>query len=109
MAELTAQEITLEGTQLSFTVASSEDTFKNDGKRKLFLKNTDSTSHDVTIVAQKKCNHGFLHDQTISVPASSEVVVSNIENGRFNDENGMVHLTYGGNEAMFEVAVTKDY
>lgn len=108
MAEITKDDINLDGYTVSLTAASSEDTFKNNFKNLvLILKNTDTSSNDVTIVAQNPCNQGTLHDQVISVGASETVLVSNIDTYFYNDDSGMVHVTYGGDEADFEVGVAR--
>lgn len=108
MAEIAKDDINLSGYTISLTSASAEDTFKNNFQDLvLILENTDSTSHDAKIVAQETCNLGHLHDQVVSVGASSTVIVSNIDESIFNDDNGLTHITYGGNEAMFKVGVAR--
>ncbi|MGM0409460.1 MAG: hypothetical protein ACQEQF_01755 [Bacillota bacterium] len=108
MAELDVQNANLDGSELTYTAASAEDTFNNNSNDiELLLKNSDTASHTVTIVAQKDCNHGFLHDEEIEVSADSTFVVRDIERSRFNDDQGQVHITYGGDETNFEVAVVK--
>lgn len=108
MAEIAKDDIGINGYSISLTSASAEDTFKNNFKDLvLILENTDSTSHDATIIAQNECNQGHLHDEVVSVGASSIVIVSDIEGNIFNDDNGLTHITYGGDEAMFEVGVAR--
>ncbi|MFP4017693.1 MAG: hypothetical protein ACOC5T_01155 [Elusimicrobiota bacterium] len=108
MAEIDVKNVTLDGLELEYTAASSEDTFANSSDNtRLYLKNSDTSSRTATIVAQKECNHGELHDQEVEVPGETTVVVEDIESARFNDENGKVHITYDGDEGDFEVAVTR--
>jgi hypothetical protein len=108
MAEILKDDIDYDGYSMSLVVASAEDTFKNNFKNLvLIFKNTDASSHDVTLVAQNPCNQDVLHDKIITVGASSTVIVSDIDNSIFNDDNGMVHMTYDGNEGMFEVGVAR--
>lgn len=106
MAELTAQEVATDGTELTTAATEATDTFANNGKMIVKLVNSDSSSHDVTLVAQTECNHGTLHDITITVPASSEVLAGTFEKARFNDsDTKLATIDYGGQEANFEVAV----
>ena len=96
MAELQIGKIGLEGFTLNLVSADSGgDSFRNTSNDNvLFLENTGASEVTVTIVAQKKCNHGVLHDKEITVPAGEQVAVADIERSRFNDDNNMVHVTY---------------
>ncbi|MFW6015305.1 MAG: hypothetical protein ACOCRK_02645 [bacterium] len=105
MASLSIQDIDLDGVELTYTTATTEDTFNNNYDNIiLFLKNTDTSTHTATLVAQKECNQGFLHDQEIDVSAEEVRIITDIDSSRFNDENNEVHITYD-DDTMFEVAV----
>lgn len=96
MAEITVNDIGLNTTEMALVAASAGgDTFKNTkGNVILILENSSASPVDATVVAQTPCNHGTLHDEVITVPANGSVVVADIEKARFNDEDGMVNLTY---------------
>jgi hypothetical protein len=106
MADLTIHDINLDGVELTYVSADEEgDTFRNNGNMILFVKNTDAVdSHTVTLVAQKECNHGYLHDAEIEVSASEVAIIRDIEKGRFNDDDGKVHISYDA-YTNFEIAV----
>jgi hypothetical protein len=107
MAEITRQNLSLSGTSLNYVSASDGgDYFRNNDSTNLFIKNTDASSLTVTIFAQRQCNHGFLHDQEITVAAGEEVVISEMETSRFNDENGDVQIDYN-DYTLAEVAVVR--
>lgn len=108
MALLDKQDISLSGTILTYSSAETDgDTFRNDRNTNLYIKNTSDGSRTVTIVAQRKCNQGFLHEQDITLDAGEEKVVADIEPGRFNDEDGIAHLSYD-DESGVEVAVARN-
>ena len=96
MAELTVNKVGLNGTSVSFTAADSNgDYFDNDG-RSIFIVKNENTSNDcnVTIHAQKKCNQGHLHDITATVPVGETYYFEDLEEARFNDENGDIQVDY---------------
>lgn len=107
MSEITRQDLTLSGTTLNYVTASDGgDYFRNNDKTNLYIKNTGASELTVTISAQHQCNHGFTHDQEITVAAGEEVVVSEMETSRFNDENGDVQIDYN-DYTLAEVAVAR--
>lgn len=95
MANLTLQDVTTAGLAPSFTAASaSGDTFANNERTVLYVKNGGASNVTVTFVAQKNCNFGFKHDLTVTVPAKGELLIGPLPRDRFNDEQGLVHITY---------------
>lgn len=95
MAELTVQEIGIDGTEVSLTSADSGgDHFPNDGRRVLVVDNGDTVSHTVTVEAQTKCSQGFLHDVEVDVPAGSKKYIGPFNKSRFNDADGNVQVSY---------------
>lgn len=108
MAELDVQDATLDGITLDYVSADSEgDTFRVTSDTRIFLKNTGSSEAEVTLVAQKECNQGHLHDKEYDLDDSEEIVISNIEPSRFKDEDGLAHLDYS-DATDVEVAVVRD-
>lgn len=97
MAELTVQEITLNGIDPTFSVAElAGDTFSNNGNVYLHVKNGDTGSHTITVDSQKKCNFGFDHDVSVTVGTGSEVRIGPFDRSRFNDDGNLVHVSYDG-------------
>lgn len=71
------------------------DTFDNKGRTGLYVENTSGGSITLTIVAARRCNHGFLHNAVIAVADGFEgFVATRLENTRFSDDSGVVSLTY---------------
>lgn len=95
MALLSAQKPALTGTALTYDAASvGGDNFNNTGKEWIIVKNGDSSSHDVMVASQALCDQGFTHNLTISVGAGAEESVGPFLVTRFNDNGGLVQITY---------------
>jgi len=99
MAELTVQQIDLEGLEAAFVAADEEgDSFVNDGRVFLHVKNGALASVTVTIDSVVLCDQGHDHDINVVVPAAGEEESGERLIGpfpkRFNDENNMVSVAY---------------
>jgi hypothetical protein len=82
------------------------DTFLNTGREELTVKNGGASSITVTIAAQNPCDQGVLHNQVVTVAASGEEIIGPFRVDRYNDINGMVHVTYSAVTSV-TVAVTR--
>jgi hypothetical protein len=96
MAQLTVQSIVGTGLAPSFAAAAAGgDSFLNDGKTFLEVKNASGSSITVTITAQNPCNQGQLHNLAVSVPATTgDRMIGLLLPSIFNDANGLVQVTY---------------
>lgn len=99
MAELTKQTLDLNGITPTFASASSGgDVFDNSGSTLLYVKNGDSTGHDVTLQIQNTLELGgitlSITDPTVTVPASDEKIIGPFPTQWFNDDNGQVNISY---------------
>lgn len=95
MAELTVQKVLLGGLDPVYSAADVlGDTFANDGKLFLHVKNGDASPKTVTIDSVAQCSHGFDHDIAVTIPASDEKLIGPFPAYRFNDANGKVKVTY---------------
>lgn len=84
MAKLTVQNASLNGLDPDFeNAAAGGDTFENDGSTVLHVKNGGGASIDVTVNSETKCNFGFDHDVTVSVPAGGERIIGPFPRNRF--------------------------
>lgn len=93
--DLTIQKSTTSGLEVVFTAASGAgDSFTNDGKTMLRVKNADVSDKTITIVSPIACNQGFTHDVSVVVTAGEERDIGLFPRNRFNDENGKVIVTY---------------
>lgn len=95
MALLNVQQVDLTGVKPTFnTCNAAGDTFYNNGQTYIHIKNGDTSSKTVTVLSPGKCNQGFQHDLSITIPANEERVVGFfIPTGRFNTDE-KVSLTY---------------
>jgi hypothetical protein len=99
MADLTLQEFDLAGLTPSFSAADvAGDSFVNNGKTLLYVKNGDASSHDVTLNIQKTITIGgidiTLSNPTVTVPASDEKIIGPFSQDWFNDADGNVSVDY---------------
>lgn len=95
MAVLSVQSITQAGIAPTFSAAGAAgDSFSNNEKTYFHVKNGGASSITVTVDSFTKCNHGFDHDITITVPASGERIIGPFPSARFNDDSSKVNVTY---------------
>lgn len=73
MASIAIQAIPLTAAGLApaYAAAVGPDTFVNDGKTFLHLKNTNGAARNVTISSPTSCNQGSTHDIVVNVPATT--------------------------------------
>lgn len=62
--------------------------------QKFHFKNTDVAGRTVTLIAQKACPLGVLHNIVLAVPAGTERVIDGVDPAYYADVNGRVQLTY---------------
>lgn len=95
MAVLTVQDVTAAGITPDYVAASATgDSFPNNGRVMLHVKNGGTAAIDVTIISAKTCNFGFQHNITVSVPASGEKMIGPFPPERFNNDQGQVQVNY---------------
>lgn len=98
MAELTIQR---EGVIDWETADVAGDTFDNKYERKVFIKNDGASAIDITLVAQKPCQLGVLHDHEVTVGAGETLVLPELPEKFYNDENGVATLNYSDATDLF--------
>ncbi len=69
------------------------------------VKNGSAGAITVTANSQVACNQGFDHDQTVSVPAGSELWIGTFAPDRWNDSSGKVQVTYSAVTSVTVAAV----
>ena len=101
MAELTVETVLEAGLQPSYVAAASGgDSFKNDGKTIVHVKNGDASPHTPTFVAQKTAvdvsGYGATAkvDGGSAVPATDDEFFGPFPTTAFNDLNGLCQITY---------------
>lgn len=96
------------GTAEAFNAASvGGDSYPLPKPIMLHIKNASAAVRNVTLVAQRACSHGFLHNAVIGpIPAGAtwEVPVNQVE--RFQDDGGKLQLTYDDPAGVSTKAVT---
>lgn len=108
MALLNVQKASLTGLAPAFVAASAGgDSFVNDGKTVLHVKNGGASEITVTINSQQPCNYGFDHDVVVAVPAGGERIIGPFRQDRFNDANGQVAVTYSAVTSVTVAAIAQ--
>lgn len=106
MAVLTVQDISRTGLNPSYaSAAAGGDSFDNDGRTFVHVKNGSAGSITVTVNSQTACNYGFDHDETVSVPAGGERLIGPFPKERFNDADGRVKLSYSAVTSLTVAAI----
>lgn len=84
MAQLTVQKATLSGLAPTFAAADAAgDTFANDGRTHLHVKNGSAAAVTVTVDSVTACSYGFDHNAEVSVPAGGERIIGPFDQNRF--------------------------
>ena len=95
MANYSAQKTTHAGVTSNMVAVSATDTFANDGKTVLEVKNGSASSITVTVVSQQQCNQGFTHNVSVAVAAGAQSLIGPFNTTRFNDPStGLVTVQY---------------
>ena len=95
MAVLSVKTVLPNGIEPNFAPASvGGDSFPNDGRTYLHVKNASVADINVTVDSFTPCNHGFDHDLVISIPAGEERLIGTFATNRFNNEQSMVNVNY---------------
>ena len=71
MAVIAPQTIDLDGEHADYAAAVGPDTFVNDGRTYLHVKNTNGATRTVTIDSTRSCDQGFDHDVAVVIPATT--------------------------------------
>lgn len=95
MAQLTVQKISLTGITPVYNVAAvGGDTFINNGRTFLHVKNGGVAAITATIDSKALSNYGTDVDIVISVPAGGEKTIGMFDTVRFDDNLGISNITY---------------
>lgn len=80
---------------LTYTAAAAGgDEFLNSGKEFLHVRNGSAAAITVTANSIAKCDQGFDHDKTETVPAGEDRMIGPFATARYNNANGRVEVTY---------------
>lgn len=97
MALLTVQEINRLAITPSFAAAAGGgDTFPNDGRTYLHIKNGGGSSITLTVTTQLTVDGKALADDSITVTNGQERIVGPFPPGIYNDASNQVSLGYSG-------------
>lgn len=97
MAVLTVQDSAVSGLAPSYgAAAGGGDSFPNDGKTVLHVKNGGGGSITVTVDSQAQCSFGFDHNEAVVVGAGADKILGPFPPKRWNDSNERVNVTYSG-------------
>ncbi len=96
MAVLSVQSVTTAGLEATYAAAAGGgDSFSNDGKTILHVKNASVGDITVTINSQVACDQGSDHNAAVVVTAGEERFIGPFP-ARYNNASGAVEVTYSG-------------
>jgi hypothetical protein len=92
---ITVQQMTSAGLEATTAAANVDGNyFINNGKTFLHVINGSASDITVTIDSPTECSQGGTHDVPVLVSAGEERFIGPLNQGRFNDDNGRVNVTY---------------
>ena len=95
MALLTVQKIALTGISPVYNAAGSGgDTFSNNGRTYLHIKNASGSAITATIDSKALSNYGTDVDIVVSVAAGGEKIIGFLDPIRFSSSLGIANITY---------------
>jgi hypothetical protein len=96
VAQLVVQSISLAGLTPAFGPAAVEgDSFYNDGKTFVHVKNGGAAAVTVTIDSKEPCSHGFDHDISVTIAAGADKIIGPFPKGRFTARTtGLANISY---------------
>jgi hypothetical protein len=95
MAELTVQQIDRDGLEPSLaSAASGGDTFDNDGRTFLWVKDTGTTAPTVTIAIQKTVDGQSVTGRTVAVESGEERLIGPFPPTEYNNSDDEVEISY---------------
>jgi hypothetical protein len=84
MAAIPVGALDLTGDAKAFQAATASDTFANDGKTFLYVKNASGSGITVTVASVTPCNQGTTHNLTFTVAATTgDEIVGPFDVNRF--------------------------
>lgn len=106
MATIPVNASDVQGANLTYySIVAGGDTFLNDGKTVLLVKNTGS-SCTVTVTPQKQINGLTITPVSKAVTTANDVVIGPFDPSIFNTAAGAAVLTYSGGTATTTIAPT---
>lgn len=102
MAAYTVQQASLTGLNASFVAVSASDTFVNDGRTYLHVKNQNASTCNVGVDSVTLCNYGSDHNLAIAIPTTAERVIGPFDPNRFGTT---VTVTYDVTASVTAAAV----
>lgn len=97
MAVLTVQQAALAGLTPTYAAAAvAGDSFPNDGRTVLHVKNTNAAARTVTVASQKTATAGLAPaNNAVVVPLTvGDKIIGPFDASVWNDVNGNVQITY---------------
>lgn len=95
MAQLTVQKFSLTGVVPVYNAAAlAGDTFYNNGRTFLHIKNGSASEVTVTIDSKTLSNYGTDVDIIVSIPAGTEKILGTFDPSRFDNQSGIANITY---------------
>lgn len=94
MAELTPEQVDQDGLNATYNAVAASDTFDNDGKTIIHVKNDDASSNTVTITTTKTVQGLAVADISTAIPAGEDRFFGPFPKDVYNDSNGEVTVSH---------------
>jgi hypothetical protein len=92
---LSLQTMSVTGLEATYASCNADGNyFTNNGHTFMHVINGSGGDITVTVDSPTECNQGSTHDVTVTVTAGEERMIGPFEQGRFNDDDGRVQVSY---------------
>lgn len=105
MSQYSVVTPTVAGVAEAYAAVTSSDTFHNNGRTILAVKNGGATGLTVTVESQVTCNQGFSHDLTVAIAAGATKFIGPFNTQRFNDARDLVEVGYSATASVTAMAM----
>jgi hypothetical protein len=95
MAELTVQQLSRAGIELSLSAAAAGgDSFPNNGDTLFVVKNGNTAERGVTFAIQRTVDSQSVTGRTVTAVTAATMLVGPFPTEIYNDSDGLVQVTY---------------
>lgn len=70
------------------------DQITNDERTHVRVRNVSGDQQTVTVTATGRCNHGFVHDEAVTVDPGKDLLLGPFPSQRFSDNAGRASISY---------------
>lgn len=105
MADINKFNFYTDGTEISFSSASSGDTLLNNGEMIVIVQNNGSSSREITFATTATVEGETVSDKTVTLSADTTGIYGPFDKQNFNNDNGKIDISYSDTTSVNIAAV----